>query len=526
MSTGFVWIVGAGPGDPRLLTLKAKECLEQADVVIYDRLITPSILAFARPTAELIYAGKTPNGNSQIHQSAINELLIAKAREGKKVVRLKNGDPFVFGRGAEEAEALANAGVPFEIVPGLSSVFAVPAYAGIPLTDRRYASNFAVGTGHCADGKPLPFKKLAKAETVVALMGVSELPKIVAELIEGGKDPRTPAAIIEWGTTPNQKTVVAPLAQLPEFAQRYQVQPPAVLVVGEVVRLRDKIAWCERKPLFGKRILIATTEGQTESLDRKLGDLGAEVIPLPVAKVAPVNDKETLSAAIELVLQGHYDWVVFTSPQGVRKFFEIAWQFNADARSFASIKFAVIGSSTGKELQRWGIRFDAMLANCTNGELTELLITQSIPSHETISSRVQQPVSRPLRLLLWRGHGTGEALAQLLKQAGVDVDEICAYRIVPNHLPSHYLTALLKEPVHIVIFADAPSVRAFFTVLGEELVARVLQNASTFALDFNTAQTAAQKGLTVSAIPEIDSLAEAIIQRLSKPNCLSKVEGN
>lgn len=514
MSTGFVWIVGAGPGDAGLLTLKAKECLEQADVVVYDRLITPSILAFVRPTAELVYAGKTPNGNHQMPQSAINELLISKAKEGKKVVRLKNGDPFVFGRGAEEAEALANAGIPFEVVPGISSVFAVPAYAGIPLTDRRYASSFAVGTGHCAGDKPLPFKQLAKAETVVALMGVNELTKIVAELIEGGKDPQTPAAIIEWGTTPNQKTVVAPLSQLPEIAQHQRIQPPAVLVVGEVVRLRSKIAWYERKPLFGKRVLITTTEGQAETLDRKLESLGAEVIPLPVAKVAPVDDEAALFSALERALQGRYDWVVFTSPHGVRRFFEMAWRLNADARSFASTKFAVIGSSTGEELSRWGIQFDAVLTNCTDGELTKLLTPRSVPPFASLQSRVPQPLSYPLRFLLWRGQGANEISVQPFRQAGFDVDEICAYRIVPNHLPSSYLTALLKEPIHIVVFTDPSAVQSFFAVLGEELAARVLRSASIFALDFATAQAAEQKGLTVSVATEVDDLKEALAQKV------------
>jgi len=281
---GFVWLVGAGPGDASLLTLRAKECLKRADVVIYDRLVAPSVLSFARPNAELIYAGKEPEGE-KTSQAWINETMIAKAREGKKVVRLKNGDPFVFGRGAEEAEALADAGVPFEIVPGVSSAFAVPAYAGIPLTDRRFASSFAVGVGKSAEegNGSVDFCKLAQADTVVALMAVGELEKVIAQLMEGGKSPKTPAALIEWGATPKQKVTVDQLKDLPSIARSKNVRPPAVLVVGEVVKFRDRLAWYERKPLFGKRVLLPCIDPENE-LASDLENLGAEVVRLPVAK--------------------------------------------------------------------------------------------------------------------------------------------------------------------------------------------------------------------------------------------------
>ena len=281
---GFVWLVGAGPGDASLLTLRAKDCLKRADVVIYDRLVAPSVLSFARPDAELIYAGKEPGGE-KTSQAWINETMIAKAKEGKKVVRLKNGDPFVFGRGAEEAEALADAGVPFEIVHGVSSAFAVPAYAGIPLTDRRFASSFAVGVGKSAeDGNDsVDFRNLAQADTVVALMAVGELEKVVAQLMEGGKSPETLAALIEWGATPKQRVTIAQLKDLPSVAHSRSVQPPAVLVVGEVVKFRDKLAWYERKPLFGKRVLLPCFDAENE-LASDLEELGAEVVRLPVAK--------------------------------------------------------------------------------------------------------------------------------------------------------------------------------------------------------------------------------------------------
>ncbi|GBC98900.1 Uroporphyrinogen-III C-methyltransferase [bacterium HR17] len=504
MPNGFVWIVGAGPGDARLLTLKAKECLERADVVVYDRLLTPSVMAFIRSDAELIYAGKAPGGVQPLPQSAINELLIAKAREGKKVVRLKNGDPFVFGRGAEEAEALAQAGIPFEIVPGLSSVFTVPAYAGIPLTDRRYASSFAVAAGHGAEGKPTPFQALAAAETVVALMAVSELPRIVAELLDGGKDPQTPAAVIEWGATPRQRTLVAPLAQLPDLARRHQVQPPAVLVVGEVVRLRERIAWYERKPLFGKRVLVTRAEEQAEALASKLEDLGAEAIRLPLIKIVPVDDEAPLNAALERALQGGYDWIVFTSTHGVRTFFERVWQRGADARVFASTKFAVIGPATGDALRQWGICWDAMPERYTNEGLSELLTTQVVSA-----------ATRPPRFLLWRAHGAREVLAHRLRQAGAQVDEVYAYRTVPTELPPDYLAALLRDPIHIITFTSPSTVQAFFAVLGEARATQILQNAAIAVIGPVTEQAVRQRGFVpaiVSAVHTIDGLVDALTQ--------------
>lgn len=416
---GFVWIVGAGPGDARLLTLKAKECLEQADVIVYDRLVTPSILSLARPDAELIYAGKTPNGE-RTPQKWINEMLVNMAREGKKVVRLKNGDPFVFGRGAEEAEALADAGIPFEIVPGVSSAFAVPAYAGIPLTDRRFASQFSVGTGKSAEWESKKsnsdFRQLAEADTVVALMAVSELEKVVSQLIEGGKSPNTLAAMIEWGATPCQKVLVAELGNLPSEARKQNVKPPAVLIVGEVVRLREKLMWYELKSLFGKRVLFPCTD-ETKGLASKLEDLGAEVVRLPVAKIITRKNGASLQRTVKKALDGSY------------------------------------------KKSKW---------------VEESLVLKGIHS-----SKVQ---------------------ANEFYRSKLGLDENPTYTIVPNRLSSSFLDAVLKEPIHIVVFTSAPLAKSFFDVLGRERAKRILESAEVWAVGSSTELFCRQQGIKPCAV--------------------------
>ncbi len=438
---GFVWLVGAGPGDASLLTLKARECLKRADVVIYDRLVAPSILSFARPDAELIYAGKEPNGE-KTSQAWINETMIAKAREGKKVVRLKNGDPFVFGRGAEEAEALADAGIPFEIVPGVSSAFAVPAYAGIPLTDRRFASSFAIGVGKSADegNNSVDFCKLAKADTVVALMAVGELERVIAQLVEGGKSPETPAALIEWGATPKQKVAIAQLKDLPSVARSENIRPPAVLVVGEVVKFREKLAWYERKPLFGKRVLLPCFDTESE-LASDLEELGAEVVRLPVAKTVRQKNKVRLQKAIDKTLAGIFLENVQT----------------------ATASFG--------HMSRHGFGLGAtMFGGNGDGE-------QKSPPPK------------------WNGEGSGLAAGLRLI-----VEEIGVSNLAPRRLPESFLKAVLKEPIHIVAFASPSLVRAFFEAVGHERAEKILESAQIVVAGARAAKFCKQIGLEPSFV--------------------------
>ena len=320
LTPGLVSLVGAGPGDPGLITVAGLERLKEADVIVYDRLAAPALLTHAKPAAELIYVGKTPGEPDSAHdsnpantyhltpntssQQAINNLLIAKARDGKRVVRLKGGDPFVFGRGGEEAEALHDAGVPFEIVPGVTSAVAVPAYAGIPVTHRGLASSFTVITGHEADGLDpantyRPNTYHLPLDTLVFLMGVKSLPDIVASLIASGRSPDTPAAVIRWGTTPEQQTVTGTLADIVQRVEDAGITAPAITVVGEVVRLREKLSWFEDRPLFGKRVLITRTRKQASTLARLLAAEGAIPIELPAIEIEPTYDPAAVDAALE-----------------------------------------------------------------------------------------------------------------------------------------------------------------------------------------------------------------------------------
>ncbi|MCI0818375.1 MAG: uroporphyrinogen-III C-methyltransferase, partial [Chloroflexi bacterium] len=307
MSAGIVYLVGAGPGDPGLITVAGLDRIREADVIVYDRLISERLLDYARADAELIYVGKVPgqvSGADVSHdQDAINQILADKAREGRRVVRLKGGDPFVFGRGGEEAEALRAAGIPFEIVPGITSAVAVPAYAGIPVTHRGVAASFAVITGHEEPGKPqsaVDWSHLAAAvDTLVFLMGVKNLPEIVTNLVANGRPETTPVAVIRWGTTPEQSTVTGTLADIAERVAEAGLTPPAITVVGEVVRLRENLSWFEDRPLFGKRVLITRTRRQASELARLLAAQGALPIELPAIEIEPVADTVPLAAAID-----------------------------------------------------------------------------------------------------------------------------------------------------------------------------------------------------------------------------------
>ena len=349
---GKVHLVGAGPGDPGLITVAGLHRLKEADVIVYDRLVNEELLREARSDAELIFVGKIAGESHD--QEAINRLLIEKAREGKQVVRLKGGDPFVFGRGGEEATALREAGIVFVVVPGVTSAVAVPAYAGIPVTHRGLASTFAVITGHEDPEKPeasLDWVKLATAvDTLVFLMGTKTLPEIVEKLIANGRAPETPVAVIRWGTTPEQRTVTGTLGDIVEHVRDAGLTPPAITVVGEVVRMRAKLSWFEKRPLFGKRVLITRTRRQASTLARLLAAEGAIPIELPAIKIEPSADPNSLRDAIDALVAGRYAWTVFTSANAVALWFEHLRERGLDARSFAATKVAAIGPATSEAL--------------------------------------------------------------------------------------------------------------------------------------------------------------------------------
>ena len=362
---GKVYLVGAGPGDPELLTLKGARCLKKAQAVVYDFLANPALLDLAPEAAERKYVGKK-GGDHTMGQEDINRLLCDLAAQGKTVVRLKGGDPFVFGRGGEEASALAAAGQDFEIVPGVTSAIAAPAYAGIPVTDRRCSTEVAFITGHedpTKESSSINWAALAGMGTLVFLMGVKNLPYICRRLMEHGKPPHTPAAAVRWGATPKQETLTGTLATLPDLAAQAGLKPPAVFIVGDVVELRPELAWFDRLPLFGKRILVTRARKQASRLSQTLTEMGAEVVEIPTIAIQPPADSGPLHNAVEQVES--YQWIIFTSANGVEAFFAALDNAGKDARSLAGARLAAIGSATAQSLGKRGLKTDVTAQSFT-----------------------------------------------------------------------------------------------------------------------------------------------------------------
>lgn len=431
MKTGKVFLVGAGPGDPGLITQKGLDCLARADVVIYDRLLDERCLEAAPPEAERIYVGKAASEHT-LEQAEINRLLVAKAGEGKTVVRLKGGDPFVFGRGGEEAEALARAGIPFEVVPGVSSAVAVPAYAGIPVTHRGLASSFAVVTGHEDPGKPgssINWEKLATGvDTLVFLMGMQNLPEIVAKLIEHGRSPATSVAVVKDGTRPEQKTVVGTLGDIVRRVTEQGLGPPAVAVVGEVVRLREKLRWFDNRSLSGRRVLVTRARRQASALSQLLLERGAQPVEVPAIDIRPVNESTEMDRAIKGL--GGYQWVVFTSVNGVEAFFGRMHRFGLDSRALAGVRVAAIGPATAKALESEGIVADF----CPEAYTSEGLLAGLKPLG--LAGK---------RVLLARADIADRALGEGISRLGGHVDEVIAYRTVAAPDAGARLKAVLAE---------------------------------------------------------------------------------
>ena len=363
MKRGMVYLVGAGPGDPGLATVKAIECIEKAEVLVYDRLADPRLAAKAPATAERIFVGKASNRHT-MPQDEINRVLAERAAAGRTVVRLKGGDPFVFGRGGEEALYLQERDIPFEIVPGITSAIAVPAYAGIPVTHRGLATSFAVITGHEDPEKEestIQWDKLATAvDTLVFLMGVENLPFIAENLVKYGRDPATPAALISWGTRPEQRVVVTTVGSAVDDARRENVRPPAIFMVGKVVELRSRLAWFDSRPLFGQTFLVTRAREQASALTVELEALGARCIEAPSIRIADPEDWESADRAIASLPA--YDWVIFTSVNGVTRFFDRLYSRGLDARSLSRAKVAAIGSETAARLRSFGIAADLVPA--------------------------------------------------------------------------------------------------------------------------------------------------------------------
>ncbi len=501
-ATGFCSLVGAGPGDLGLVTLRAKECIEGAQVVVYDYLCNPEMIAWAPADAEIIYAGKKAGAHT-LKQDEINALLVEKTRAGKNVVRLKGGDPFVFGRGGEEALALAQAGIKFEIVPGVSSSIAGPAYAGIPVTQRGHVSQLTIFTGHEdpeKGGTAVDFAQLAQAPgTKVMLMGVERLDSITRQLIEGGADEKTPIALVRWATTGRQQTLTGTLADIAARAADAKFEAPAVAVIGEVVRLREELNWFESRPLFGKRVVVTRTRKQAGGLSRRLRALGADVIEIPTIRTEPPTQ---LREFAELVKDAHtYEWIIFTSPNGVDAFFEWFYRLFQDARAIGGARIAAVGPATAARVREFHLAVDVQPETAVAEALVEAL--QAEGSVENIN------------MLLVRPETTREVVASQLTKLGAIVDEAIAYRTVPetddDAQPERRaaLERLKNEGADMVTFASSSAAENFLA-----LKVPLPKGARVASLGPVTSQTLRAAGLKVdveSPSAGLDAFAQAIL---------------
>ena len=507
---GKVHIVGAGPGDPGLLTLRGQACLAAADVVVHDHLVPLRLLAHARAGAELIGVGNPHGDPVRLSQAAIAALLIERARAGRTVVRLKNGDPMLFGRGGEESRALADAGVPFEVVPGVTSALAVPAYAGIPATHRDHASLLTIATGHqaCGDGPPdLPWDALVRQRgTLVFLMAVRQLESILHALVAHGLPVDTPAAIIQHGTTARQRTVTATVGMLAERARAAGIASPAVLVVGAVVGVRDGLAWFEERPLFGRRIVVTRPRAQAQAFADLLEAEGAEVVCFPTIALAPPEVAGALDRAV--AASGGYDWIVFTSPNGVRAFLERFAAQARDLRELAGVRLAAIGPETAAELGR------------------HLLKAAVVPEEyraEGLLAALGDDDVRGRRILLPRAAGARTILPETLTARGAHVDEVVAYRAVPppDADVAGMRAALASGSIDAVTFTSSSTVRNFMALVGPDDVARHVTNGrpTIACIGPVTAETARECGLGVAVMPAhytVPALAAALIAHLRR----------
>jgi uroporphyrinogen III methyltransferase/synthase len=495
-SGGICYLAGAGPGDLGLVTLRVKQLVERADVVVYDYLCNPEILGWAPAEAEIIYAGKKA-GQHTLKQEEIDALLVERTRAGKRVVRLKGGDPFVFGRGGEEAEALAAAGLAFEIVPGISSAIAAPAYAGIPVTHREHNAQFTVFTGHEDPTKTessLDFAQLAAARgTKVMLMGVERIGAITSKLIAAGASPESPIALVRWGTTGRQRTLRGTLANIAERVAETGFEAPAVAVIGDVVTLRDKLNWFEARPLFGRRIVVTRTRKQAGALTAGLRELGADVIELPTIRIEPPKD---LRAFAELVRDAHsYEWVIFTSPNGVTAFFDLFFKMYDDVRSIGGARIAAIGPATAAKVREYRLGVDL--------QPKEYVAESILDAFEEFGS------VENVTILLARAEQARDVLPAELAKRGAIVDVGVAYRTVPETEDlGGALARFREEGADLITFTSSSTVENFLA-----LKLPIPPGMATASIGPITSQTMRERGLKVDIEAkqhDIPGLIEAI----------------
>lgn len=507
---GKVYLIGAGPGDPKLITLKAVERLRNANCVIYDHLVNPEILKHAAAECEIIYAGKS-GGEHTLSQDEINSLLVKKARDGKVVARLKGGDPFIFGRGSEEAQVLAKTKVPFEIISGVTSAIAVPTYAGIPLTDRKFSSTCTFITGQEDPSKrnsAIDWRNLSESKgTLVFLMGVANLKTIADSLTKNGKDKDTPVAIITWGTLPKQKTFVSTLKDVVKDARREEIKPPSIIVVGDVVRLRRTLNWFERKPLFGNRIIVTRTREQASFLSEKLSALGAEVVEIPTIKIVSLKPDRQLREAFS---RSEFDRIFFTSQNGVSEFAEFLERCGKDSRIFGKAKICAIGPETAKGLRSIGIKADFVPKQFVAEAIVKKM---KLSLRGAFSATKQSKKEIAPSALILRAKKARDVLPDGLKEAGFKVRVIDLYDTVIPKEGALMLKEALKERIDFITFTSSSTVDNFIKLLGKDYKRKLsgIKFASIGPVTSATLKKHGLKAVAEAKVYTIEGLVKAII---------------
>ena len=510
-SAPMVYLVGAGPGDPGLITVRGMQLLQRAEVIVYDYLASRKLLKYVPRDAEFIYAGKRGGVKHTHTQAEINQMLIDRALSGRMVVRLKGGDPFIFGRGGEEIEELVKAGIPFEVVPGVTSATAAATYAGIPITHREYTSTVAFVTGHEDPTKKdsnIAWDKLATGVgTIVVYMGIKNLASITEKVIKYGRDPQTPVAVVRWASTSEQRTVVGNLGNIAEIVRKKNIKPPSLVIIGEVVNLRDTINWYEKRPLFSKRVVVTRTREQASELVNLLENYGAECIEYPTISLEPVDSYEILDRALEEIDTCH--WVIFTSINAVDYFFRRLFELGKDVRDLKGPKVAAVGRVTAEALAGRGIKADLLPEEFTGDGLAETLVNEGVTG---------------LNILIPRALKAREILPERLSAAGAEITVAPVYQnVLPKSSTGEQLKddlrqSLEEKSVDMVTFTSSSTVKNFVTLLdisGPDELQKLMSGIVVATIGPITAKTAENFGLTVDVQPAeytIPGLVESIVK--------------
>ena len=505
----MVYLVGAGPGDPGLITVRGKQLLERAEVIIYDYLASKKLLKYVPRNAEFIYAGKRGGGKHTHTQEEINQMLVDRALSGRMVVRLKGGDPFIFGRGGEEIEEIVKAGIPFEVVPGVTSATAAATYAGIPITHREYTSTVAFVTGHEDPTKKdsnIAWDKIATGVgTIVVYMGIKNLESISQKVIKYGRDPQTPVAVVRWASTSEQRTVVGNLGNIAEVVRKNNIKPPSLVIIGEVVNLRDTINWYEKRPLFSKKVVVTRTRDQASELVNLLENYGAECIEYPTISLEKVDSYEILDRALAEI--DSYHWVLFTSINAVDYFFNRLFEQGKDVRDLKGPKVAAVGRVTAEALAGRGIKADLLPDEFTGDGLAETLINEGVTG---------------MHILIPRALKAREILPERLSDAGAEVTVAPVYQnVLPRssageQLKDDLCQALEEKSVDMLTFTSSSTVKNFVTLLdlNPDELQKLMTGVAVATIGPITAKTAENYGLKPDVQPAeytIPGLVESIV---------------